>query len=73
MEVYAKQSKDGKLIALMTYSYTPHISPDSGVEIITEEEYNELLTALRAEVAKKLAEKLAEKPEEYGALDESKI
>lgn len=47
MEVYAKQSKDGKVIALMTYSYTPHISTDSGVEIITEEEFTALLAAIK--------------------------
>lgn len=40
--VYAKQTKDGKVIAILTYSYTPQLSPDSGTEIITEEEYNEL-------------------------------
>lgn len=53
MKVYAKQSKDGKVIGLMEYGYTPPISPDSGMEIITKEEYNELLASLKAEAEKK--------------------
>lgn len=58
--VYAKQMKDGKVIALLTYSYTPQLSPDSGTEIITGEEYAELMTALK----KKMAEKQANNTDE---------
>ena len=47
MKVYAKQSKDGKVIALMEYGYTPPISPDSGVEIITKEEYDALMKSTK--------------------------
>lgn len=58
--VYAKQMKDGKVIALLTYSYTPQLSTDSGTEIITKDEYDAQLNAWKAEQAKKLAEKAEE-------------
>ncbi len=40
--VYAKQIKDGEVVALLTYDYNPQFSPESGTVAITEEEYNEL-------------------------------
>lgn len=46
---YAKQIIDSKLIALLTYDYTPDFGEDSNVVIITEEEHNALMEELKAE------------------------
>lgn len=46
--IYAKQIKDGKLTALLTYDYTPEFGDDSDTIIINEEEYNALLAELKA-------------------------
>lgn len=46
--LYAKQMKDGEVIALLTYDFEPQFDDDSGVEIITAEEYNALLAEMQA-------------------------
>lgn len=39
---YAKRVKDNAVVALYTYDFEPTFASDSGMVVITEEEYNEL-------------------------------
>ena len=63
--VYAKQIKDGKLAALMTYDFEPNFGEDSDVVVITEEEYKAILAELMAERERVKAERA--KMKETGA------
>lgn len=47
--VYAKQIKNGEVVAVLKYYYDPQFSPESGTVAITEEEYNELLAQMQPE------------------------
>lgn len=44
---YAKRIKDNAVVALCTYNHTPTFSEDSGMVIISEEEYNALREEIR--------------------------
>ncbi len=46
--VYAKQIREGEVVALLTYGYTPLFREDSDTLIITEEEYNALMEEFKA-------------------------
>ena len=46
--VYAKQTQDGNLIALLTYDFDPQFEEDSDTVIITKDEYTALLAELQA-------------------------
>lgn len=52
--VYAKQTKDGTVVAVLTYDYSPQFSDDSDTVVIDEAEYSELVAKIReaAEVGK---------------------
>ncbi len=45
--VYAKEIKDGNVVALLTYNFDPVITQDSGIVIISEDEYAALLGEIR--------------------------
>jgi hypothetical protein len=40
--VYAKEIKNGNVVALLAYNFDPAIPKDSGIVIISEEEYRTL-------------------------------
>lgn len=40
--VYAKEIKNGNVVALLAYNFDPSIPKDSGIVIISEEEYRAL-------------------------------
>lgn len=44
---YAKQIQGGEVIALLTYDFEPQFDADSGMVIITEEEYGVLLEEMQ--------------------------
>lgn len=46
--VYAKQVKNGEVIAVTAYDFEPQFSEDSNMVIITEEEYIELEESLKS-------------------------
>lgn len=45
--VYAKQVKNDKVVALLTYDYEPCFDPESDTVIITEDEYNDLAESFK--------------------------
>lgn len=53
--VFAKRIKDGVVVSLMKYNYTPTFSENSSMVVISEEEYNALRQEMR-EKAKAKAE-----------------
>lgn len=50
--IYAKQIQGGEVIALMTYDFEPQFDAESGMVIITEEEYGALLAEMQANFPK---------------------
>ena len=46
--IYAKRTIDGAVAGLYTYDYTPDLSGDTTMTVITEEEYTALLAEMRA-------------------------
>lgn len=47
--VYAKQTRNDEIIAVFTYDYTPKFS-NPEMQEITEDEYNEIVTAMQPPV-----------------------
>lgn len=53
--VYAKQMKDGEVVAVLVYNYTPEFPEGSSVMAITEEEYNSLRVELLSKPRRELS------------------